>query len=105
MKVSNKMASPLAETSTHAAEKTGKSGKSKLKGKMDPTEIASGDSAKVDVSAKAMNMKRARELATPSQDIDEAKVARLQKLIDDGEYRVDADAVAERLLDEHIKMS
>jgi anti-sigma28 factor (negative regulator of flagellin synthesis) len=28
----------------------------------------------------------------------------LQKLIDSGEYRVDAGALADRILDEHMKM-
>ena len=37
-------------------------------------------------------------------DIDEAKVARLQKLIDEGKYNVDADAIADRMIDEHSKM-
>lgn len=49
-------------------------------------------------------MKRAKEIATPSNDIDESKVARLQKMIDAGEYRVDAEAIADKLLDEHLKM-
>jgi flagellar biosynthesis anti-sigma factor FlgM len=49
-------------------------------------------------------MARAKELATPSDSIDEAKVARLQRMIDEGKYRVDSGAVADRLLDEHLKM-
>lgn len=61
-------------------------------------------SARVELSARAQEMAKAKELATPSNDIDEAKVARLQKLIDEGKYKVDAQAIAERLLDEHMKM-
>lgn len=62
------------------------------------------DSARVELSSRAQEMAKAKELATPTDDIDEAKVARLQKLIDEGKYRVDASAIAERLLDEHLKM-
>lgn len=62
------------------------------------------DSARVDLSSRAQDMARAKELATPDDGIDEAKVARLQKLIDAGQYKVDAEAIADRLVDEHSKM-
>lgn len=61
-------------------------------------------SARVELSSRAQDMARAKELATPSDDIDEAKIARLQKLIDAGEYKIDAEAIADRLVDEHSKM-
>ena len=60
------------------------------------------DSAKVDVSARAQQMQKAKEIASRPDTIDEAKVARLQKLIDGGNYKVDADAIADRLVDEHM---
>lgn len=108
MKVSNKL--PNAMQNAEAA-KTGKTGsaESLLEGKKSkPSSLAAGgavDSAKVDLSARAQEMRKAKELATPSNDVDEAKVARLQKLIDEGKYKVDAGAIADRLLDEHLKMS
>jgi negative regulator of flagellin synthesis FlgM len=37
-------------------------------------------------------------------DVDEAKVSRLQKLIDEGKYHVDADAIADRLVDSHLEI-
>jgi negative regulator of flagellin synthesis FlgM len=67
-------------------------------------EVGSADSARVDLSSRAQDMVRAKELATPNEGIDEAKVARLQKLIDAGKYKVDAEAIADRLVDEHSKM-
>jgi flagellar biosynthesis anti-sigma factor FlgM len=60
-------------------------------------------SARVDVSDRAQHMQKAKELASGGDDIDEAKVARLQKMIDDGNYKVDADAVADRLIDTHMQ--
>lgn len=60
------------------------------------------DSAKVDVSARAQQMQKAKEIASRPDTVDEAKVARLQKLIDEGKYKVDADAIADRLVDEHM---
>ena len=50
-------------------------------------------------------MKRVKEMATPGADIDEAKVARLQALIDKGQYKVDARAIADKLVDEQMKMN
>lgn len=60
------------------------------------------DSAKVDVSARAQQMQKAKEIASRPDTVDEAKVARLQKLIDEGNYKIDADAIADRLVDEHM---
>ena len=60
--------------------------------------------AKVALSPRAQELKKAKELATPHGDINEAKVARLQNLIDEGKYKVDSEAVADRLVDEHFSM-
>lgn len=60
-----------------------------------------GSSAKVNLSERAHLMQKAKEIAS-SDTVDEAKVARLQALIDAGEYNVDAQAVADRLVDEHL---
>ena len=59
-------------------------------------------SANVNVSERAQMMQKAKELALKADNVDEAKVARLQKLIDEGKYKVDADAIADRLVDEHL---
>lgn len=60
--------------------------------------------SKVDVSEKALLMQKATEIAKKSDDMDEAKIARFQKLIDEGKYNVDASAVADKLVDEHLLM-
>jgi negative regulator of flagellin synthesis FlgM len=108
MKVSNNL--PNSVQSAEAA-KTGKAGgpeslldsaKAKKGSAIIGNEISA--SARVDVSQRAQDIKKAKELATPSDSIDEAKVARLQALIDSGKYKVDAEAIADRLLDEHSKM-
>jgi len=66
--------------------------------------IADAESARVDLSSRSQERARVKELATPNDGIDEAKVARLQKLIDAGKYKVDAEAIADRLVEEHSKM-
>jgi len=61
------------------------------------------DSAKINVSDRAQMMQRAKDIAS-KDTVDDAKVARLQKLIDEGKYKVDADAIADKLVDEHLSM-
>lgn len=62
------------------------------------------DSSNVDVSDRAQMMKNAKSIAS-DMSVDESKVARLQKLIDEGKYKVDSEAVADRLVDEHLMTS
>ena len=59
-------------------------------------------SANVNVSERAQMMQKAKDIATKPDTIDEAKVARLQKLIDEGKYNVSADAIADKLVDQHL---
>jgi len=60
------------------------------------------DSSRVDVSPRAQEAKRIKELAMAAPDVDEAKVAKFRQMIDEGKYKVDAKAVADRLVDEHL---
>lgn len=59
-------------------------------------------SAKINVSSQAQEMKKAKEVAMAAPDVDEAKVARLQKLIDEGKYKVKADEVADKMINAHL---
>ena len=115
MKVSNKVSNSISNSIPHtgpgkgASESANADRSEGVEGLLDTKAARSprgdvSDSAKVDVSSRAQDMRRAKELATPSDSIDEAKVARLQKMIDDGNYKVDAGAIADRMLDEHAKM-
>jgi negative regulator of flagellin synthesis FlgM len=65
-------------------------------------ELASA--AKVDLSPRAQEMKKIKELAMAAPDVDVNKVAKFQKLIDEGKYKVDAKAVADRMVDEHLML-
>lgn len=59
------------------------------------------DSSQVNVSTRAQALQKAKEIAS-NQSVDEAKVARLQKLIDEGKYKVDAQSVADKMVDAHM---
>lgn len=62
-----------------------------------------GDSPKVELSPRAQEAKRIKELAMSAPDVDEAKVAKFRKLIDEGKYKVDAKDIADRMVDEHLE--
>ncbi|WP_295905419.1 flagellar biosynthesis anti-sigma factor FlgM [uncultured Bdellovibrio sp.] len=62
-----------------------------------------GESSRVELSPRAQEAKRIKELAMSAPDVDEAKVAKFRKLIDEGKYQVDAKAIADKMVDEHLE--
>lgn len=99
MKVGNKINPSVQNLNNTSTDKLN------LKSKQNP---ASADkmgqikeASKLDVSSRAQMMNKAKQIASEDQ-VDEAKVARLQKLIDEGRYNIDASAIADRLVDEHL---
>lgn len=101
MKVTNNKIGPAA-----AKTEGLKSGKTEAsKGLLSTDKAGSAKGAKaaenVNVSERAQMMQKAKDIASDTS-IDEAKVARLQKLIDEGKYKTDAQAIADRLVDEHL---
>jgi flagellar biosynthesis anti-sigma factor FlgM len=113
MKVSGKGGSPTPHTDAAAIGRSGLEALTKadgadkadkLKDKAKNT-AALSDSARVDVSKRAQQIKKAKELATPDMtSVNEEKVARLQKMIDEGKYNVSAESIADRLVDEHLNI-
>ena len=65
--------------------------------------LANLGASKVDVSPRAQEARRIKEIAMSTPDVDAEKVARFQKSIDDGNYKVDSRAVADRMVDEHLE--
>ncbi len=64
---------------------------------------ALSESTRVEVSPRAQEAKRIKELAMAAPDVDEAKVAKFRKLIDEGNYKVDAKSIADKMVDEHLE--
>lgn len=67
-----------------------------------PDEEGSDSSEKIAISGRARDVAKAHAHASAASDIDEERVARLKAAIQSGSYKVDADKVADRLVDEHI---
>ena len=104
MKVNNSIGQGLQNVESSKAKGVGQKGLSKSgeANKASAAELKS--SSKVNLSERAQRMSQAKEIAS-DMSVDEAKVARLQKMIDEGSYKVNAEAIADRIVDEHIKMS
>lgn len=60
-------------------------------------------SAKVKLSERAQDMKKVRDRLDATPDVDEAKVSKYKSMLARGEYKVDAKAVADKMVDEHAK--
>lgn len=60
---------------------------------------------KVDLSDRAQQMKKAKEIAMAAPEVREDKVARLQKMIDEGNYKVAAKDIADKMVDDEIAWS
>lgn len=67
------------------------------------TSSSLGESSRVDVSPRAQEAKRIKELAMAASDIDQAKVEKFRKMIDEGKYNIDAKAIADKMVDEHLE--
>ncbi len=75
----------------------------KAEGKRATRSAAEPNSEKVEVSARARESAKAKEIAMSAPDVDEAKVNRLREAIHSGAYKVDGKAVADKMVDEHIQ--
>lgn len=54
-----------------------------------------------EISAKGKDFAKAHAVASAVSDIREDKIAALKKRIADGEYRIDNDAIADKMIGEH----
>lgn len=64
--------------------------------------VAKNEAAKVNLSERAQDIRKAKELAMASPDVDMSKVEKFRKLIDEGKYKVDAKAVADKMVNEGL---
>jgi negative regulator of flagellin synthesis FlgM len=65
----------------------------------------SGDSAKIQLSDRARDLKRITELAMNAPDVNEDKVEKFRSLIDKGLYKIDAEGIADKMVNEQLMNS
>ncbi len=106
----NPNSSPLVQGSDVAAGKAADTKKSeKLKaayeGSSDaPVVSKKSDSSSAEISSKAKDMAKAKQIATDAPDVREAKIAELRDKIQNKKYDVSASAISDRLVDDHLRM-
>ena len=83
---------------TKSNSNAGDAGKAVSQGMID-------SSARVNISEKAKEMARVKELAKQAPDVDAEKVAKFRALIDRGEYKVNAEAIADRMLGDELQLA
>jgi negative regulator of flagellin synthesis FlgM len=66
---------------------------------------ASTGSANADISSRAKDMAKAKQIAADTPDVREAKIAALREQIQNKKYNVSADAIADKLVDDHIRLA
>ncbi len=98
MKVSPTGSNPIQNTEVSDASKTERSSRAQ---KTKKQTIDEGGDA--NISNRAKEFAKAKEVATAAPDIREKKIAELKKRIAEGKYKVDHEAVAERLVEEHLQ--
>jgi flagellar biosynthesis anti-sigma factor FlgM len=99
MKINNGNTKPVSSPQVQARDLN-----KEITQKNDGTKTSTADltsASNVKMSDRAQMASKAKEIAS-KDTVDEAKIARLQKLIDAGNYRVDAEAIADRLVDAHL---
>lgn len=110
MKITHNKVGQNLNTSDAKAEKAAGAASAAAAKKSSHSEAAAGASAgtqatKVELSSKAQDINKIKELAKNSPDVDSAKVEKFKRMIAEGKYKVDAKAVASKMVDEHLMAS
>lgn len=107
MRVSSSPNSQSTEVAGTQQSKLAAAAKKKEKGEETSATSASIDpsSVKADISAKGKEFAKAKAIAKDAPDVREAKIAELKKRIADGKYNVNPEAIADKMVDEHLKTS
>ena len=111
MKINQSTSNPTQSNEAAGAKKTGKANAAATNaaesksGDAKASVGASADSVKADISSRGKEFARAKEVAANAPDVREEKVAELKRRIAEGKYKVDANAVADKLVNEHLTTS
>jgi negative regulator of flagellin synthesis FlgM len=106
MKINQTGGNSSAEvTGAHGAKSADKAQARKAKTESSYSGGISADAAKTEISSEARELAHAKHAAAAAPDTREEKIAELKRRIAEGKYHVDANAVADKMVDEHLQMS
>lgn len=106
MRVTNNTNQPVQTGESSAPKKANKAQDASSSGKADKV-AASGaqieGSARTDISSKAREFSKAKEVASAAPDVREERIAELKRRIQSGSYQMDPGAIADKMVNEHLK--
>ncbi len=102
MRVSQSTSNQVQSSETTGAKKTERTQRDQ--GGAEAKKAANIDSGAVnaEISGKAREFSKAKAVASSAPDVREEKVAELKRKISEGKYQVNAEALADRMVDEHM---
>ncbi len=110
MRVNQSNSTPVQNAEVSGANKNAKTAAAsgaKKSEKPDSPSSASGsgsaEGAQATISSKAKEMAKVKEAASNAPDVREEKIAELRKKIAEGRYKVDAEAIADKMVDDHLR--
>ena len=106
MKVSQPGQPNVQSSESQASRKSGKAeaaAKNDTSKKSGAASTYTGESARAEISGRAREFAAAKEAASGAPDVREERIAELKRRIASGSYKVDADAIADRMVDEHLR--
>jgi negative regulator of flagellin synthesis FlgM len=93
----NEVSKSKKASKTSAAQENERSGKAATSG--------SSSAVKSDISNKGKEFAKVKAAATGAPDVREQKIAELKKRIAEGKYKIDDNAIADKMVDEHLSTS
>jgi len=103
MRVNPSASQNIQGTQTEGLKKTEQTAKPERARPVEKTapNPASAGAGRAEISDKAKGFAKAHAVAAATPDVREDRIAELKKRIAAGEYKIDTDAVAEKMLSEH----
>ncbi len=106
MRVNSATNSPVQSTETQAGKKTGKAASGAYEGKSATSTVSKKtDSASAEISTRARDLAKAKQAASEAPDVRENRIAELREQIQNKKYNVSAEAIADRLVDDHLQLA
>lgn len=101
MKVNSSDSTPIQGSETSAAAQAKAKARATAQANKE-AKAGSSEGAKAEISAKGREVANAKAAASAAPEVREEKIAELKRKIAAGSYKVDAEAVADKMVDEHL---
>jgi flagellar biosynthesis anti-sigma factor FlgM len=106
MRINPANSSPVQGAETKASKKAEKAKSGAYETRQEGAAASSRtDSVNAEISTKARDMAKAKQVANEAPDTREARIAELRERIQNNKYNVSAEAIADRLVDDHLGMT